>query len=157
MFIYKDATEFFKREEDDLHDYLAETFVLDEQGTFDIIKQEVRKSMEVDFEIENFLSQQEFDAEYFTGWGEDSHSTLDDIVFVDSSKDTENGYISIFGYLEYDVDFTISTKNPLYDRDDDDPEYLREDGANTRIQIGFNATMLNNEITDFTLEEIDYI
>lgn len=158
LVIYRDAEEFFKNEEGELHNYLNETFVLNEEGLDELIHEYVQNNMEIEYEIEYFLSNHEFEAEYFNGWGEDAYSTLDDIVILDSSKDNESGYVDINCNLEFDVDFTITTKNPIYESDDpDDSEFLRDDSGNERIQVNVYIKMLNNDIIQFSIDELQFI
>lgn len=156
--VYKNAEEFFKNEEDDLHDYLIDNFTLDEDEAIKAIRKYLSETREIELEIERFLSYQEFDSEYFSGWGEDAYEILDDIIFEDVSKDIETGVVELNCSLEYEVKFTIATKNPVYEADDpDDFEFLRDESGEARIQISTFIKMLNNEIINFSIDEIQFI
>lgn len=156
--LYKDTEEFFEFEEENLHDYLIDTFELDEEKTKSIIKDYLQSSMEIQLEVDHFLSMMEFTGEYFTGWGENSYSTFNEIIISDYSKDVENGDIELFCYVTYDVDFTISTINPVYEHSDiNDSEYLRDEGGNLLLQVTVSIIINENEISNFSIEETQVI
>lgn len=156
--LYKDTEEFFKFEEENLHDYLMDTFELDEEKTMSIIQEYLKGSKEIQFEIDHFLSMVEFTGEYFTGWGENSYSEFKEIVISRYSKDVENGDIELFFYVNYDVDFTISTINPVYEHSDiDSSEYLRDEGGYLSLLLTVSVIINENEISNFSIEETQIV
>lgn len=158
--IYKDAEEFFDYEEDLLHDYLSDNFILDEEKVYEMIRSYINEELyfEIQYEIENFISNLEFEAEYFSGWGTDATEYLDSIDIIEYSKDIESGEIEVICNITYDVDFTITTKNPVYDSyDSDDFEYLKDDGGEINIAIRSNLYIVDEKISKFKLEEIEQL
>ncbi|PEE43859.1 hypothetical protein COM71_24400 [Priestia megaterium] len=158
LVIYKDTEEFFKMEEDNLHDYLIDSFELEEEKAIRIIEEFAGKSTKIDNEIEYFLSNNQFEGEYFSGWGEDSYGRIDDIIILDASKDIETNIVEINCSIEYEVEFTIVDKSPVYDFDDpDDLEYMRDGTGSERIAVNSFIKMLNNEIIELSINDLEII
>ncbi|KGX85891.1 PIN domain-containing protein, partial [Pontibacillus litoralis] len=157
LIMYRNAEEFFKNEKDELHDYLIDTFELDETETIKIIEGYVTNTSEIEYQIENLLNNTEFEGEYFSGWGEDSQSILRDTTIEEVTKDVDDGYIEINCSLEYNVDFSIAAKNPVWERDDGyDEQYLSED-SDREVLVSVFIKMLNDEIITFSVEDVQYI
>ncbi|BBN97485.1 PIN domain-containing protein [Sporolactobacillus terrae] len=158
--LYRNIKTFFEKENDNLEDYLIDTFELDENKFIEIIKHYLEYSNKVQDEIESSLLDGQFEGEYFEGWGEDAYCDLQDISIEDYSRDIESNEIEINATIEYHVGFSIVTVNPGYERDEPaDEEYWTDQTGEQDFSASCNIIIDADEgkVIAFSVEELQLV
>lgn len=109
--------------------------------------------------IESDLMNSAISGEYDVGWGEDVYLDFSSVSIKHVDVDWEDrfdGYISF--YINIDGDYSIVYKNPMYEKDYDDEEFIYE-SANEEfeLQITMGFYIQIDVLDDYTLEDIEDI
>ncbi|MFX3617969.1 MAG: PIN domain-containing protein [Sporolactobacillus sp.] len=154
LVLYTDANDFFNRDIG-INDYLIDNFEFNEGQVVKLIEDYAGDNSIIQSGIDEYLWNNQFEGEYFEGWGEDAQPSLTSVTIVENSLDVDNGDIQIIADLEYEVDFSVVTSNPGYEKGDPyDDQYLRDNG---NIQININCSLVINdeEIKEFSIEGLE--
>ena len=143
-------------------DYL-ETHVFEHQDIDEIIL-ELENLIDLDIperlhsKIESYFYNNEFEADYFSGWGIDP--TISSIIDVKQNEyndviSTDENFI-IPCVVELELEYSVETKSPFYERGDED-EYITSEPQFKELIIEFDVIYNKEKKKILDIESVDII
>lgn len=147
---YKSLSEFLENEEDNLRDYFIDNFEYDEESLLNNLKSFCEDNSFMQDTIDDMLLNDDFEGEYFSGWGTDGYIENYNISINEVSMDIEDDTLLVHFDIEVDVSFSIETLDPSYERGDPGDGMMSE-SSSTQILICSNITYLleSEELIDY--------
>ncbi|MGN4421141.1 PIN domain-containing protein [Bacillus cereus group sp. MYBK249-1] len=145
---------YLETEEDNLRDYFIDNFKYEEEELMKELEAFCERSTFIQDTIDYMLYNNEFEGEYFTGWGTDGYIENYDITINEVTLDIEDNAMLISFDIQADVSFSIEALDPMYERGDSGDGMITV-SSRTQILINSNITYLieDKELIDYV--EID--
>ncbi|MED0866872.1 PIN domain-containing protein [Bacillus safensis] len=138
---YESLSEFLKNEENNLRDYFIDNYEYDEESLLTNLKSFCEENSFMQDTIDDMLLNDQFEGEYFSGWGTDGYIENYEISINEVSRDIEDDTLLVHFDIEVDVSFSIETLDPTYERGDPGDGMMSE-SSSTQILICSNITYL---------------
>ncbi|MFE4706908.1 PIN domain-containing protein [Peribacillus simplex] len=147
---YMTVEDFLKNEEDELKDYFTENFVYDEDNLMTDLVNYLEHTAILESSIDSLLNEGHFQGEYFEGWGTDGYIKNNVIRIENVSQDIEENTMLISFYVDMDIDFSIETTDPAYERGDDGDGFMsKSTSGEAYIKGNITYSPDDGEFTDY--------
>lgn len=147
---YMTVEDFLKNEEDELKNYFTENFVYDEDKLMTDLVNYLEHTAILESSIDSLLNEGHFQGEYFEGWGTDGYIKNNDILIENVSQDIEENTMLISFYVDMEIDFSIETTDPAYERGDDGYGFMsKSTSGEAYIKGNITYSPDDGEFTDY--------